>query len=248
MLRLGIGLRVNAVTEAAWLAATDPEPMFELLGDNAWDRKRRLFSVACCRRIWPALSAECERHGWDVDDFRRALELAERYADAPEFQSPDTRPRHLGSGSCACNAFAWTCELEKQLIAFDRPLFTAWAWASAAAAPSTETFLIPWNVGKYDTGPAGPSQLAELALHCHFLRDIFGNPSRSVAVDPAWLTSDVLALAKGIYEERNFGRMPILADALQDAGCDNDDILDHCRGPGPHVRGCYVLDLILGKS
>jgi hypothetical protein len=80
------------------------------------------------------------------------------------------------------------------------------------------------------------------------LRDIFGNPFRPVALNPAWLTSDVLALARGIYDERAFDRMPILADALQDAGCDNDDILNHSRELGEHVRGCWVVDLALDKS
>ena len=81
------------------------------------------------------------------------------------------------------------------------------------------------------------------------VRDVFGNPFAPTQLfDPAWLTSTVLALAKGIYEERAFDRMPILADALQDAGCDSADILDHCRGPGPHVRGCWVVDLVLGKE
>ena len=79
------------------------------------------------------------------------------------------------------------------------------------------------------------------------LRDIFGNPFRPVACDPAWHASDVLALALGIYQDRAFDRMPILADALQDAGCGNDDVLNHCRGPGLHVRGCWVIDLVLGK-
>ena len=69
-----------------------------------------------------------------------------------------------------------------------------------------------------------------------------------LAADPAWLTSDVVALARGIYDERTFDRMPILADALQDAGCDSADILNHCRGAGPHVRGCWVVDLVLGKA
>src|SRR5262245_19189484 len=67
-------------------------------------------------------------------------------------------------------------------------------------------------------------------------------------IDPNWLTSTVVDLARGIYEERAFDRLPILADALQDAGCDNDDLLGHCRGPGPHARGCWVVDLVLGKS
>jgi hypothetical protein len=80
------------------------------------------------------------------------------------------------------------------------------------------------------------------------LRCIFENPFRPVLLDPSWLTSTVVALAQGIYEERAFERMPILADALQDAGCDNADILDHCRGGGTHVRGCWVVDLVLGKE
>jgi hypothetical protein len=79
------------------------------------------------------------------------------------------------------------------------------------------------------------------------LRDIFGNPFRPVTFDPSWQTSTVVALAKQMYESRDFSPMPILADALQDAGCDHADILDHCRGPGPHVRGCWVVDLVLGK-
>ncbi|MBX3398315.1 MAG: hypothetical protein KF873_06205 [Gemmataceae bacterium] len=80
------------------------------------------------------------------------------------------------------------------------------------------------------------------------MRDIFGNPFRPVAVDPAWLTSTAVAIAQGIYDDRAFDRLPILADALQDAGCENADILAHCRSEGPHVRGCWVVDLVLGKS
>ena len=81
------------------------------------------------------------------------------------------------------------------------------------------------------------------------LRDIFGNPFRPVAFAPAWRTSDVLLLARGIYDERAFDRMPILADALQDAGCTNEDILSHCRdASAAHVRGCWVVDHVLGKE
>jgi hypothetical protein len=79
-------------------------------------------------------------------------------------------------------------------------------------------------------------------------REVFGNPFRSAPISPAWLTSTVVALARGIYEEKAFDRMPILADALQDAGCDNEDILTHCRETSvAHVRGCWVVDRILGK-
>ena len=80
------------------------------------------------------------------------------------------------------------------------------------------------------------------------LRDIFGNPFRPVTLDPSWLTSTVISLARQMYDYRDFSAMPILADALQDAGCDSAEILDHCRGPGPHVRGCFLMDLILNKS
>lgn len=81
------------------------------------------------------------------------------------------------------------------------------------------------------------------------LHDLFGNPFRPVAFDPAWRTTDVMLLANGIYEERAFDRMPILADALQDAGCDSDALLAHLRDPNAtHVRGCWALDLVLGKE
>jgi hypothetical protein len=83
------------------------------------------------------------------------------------------------------------------------------------------------------------------------LRDVCGNPFRSALVDSAWLRSrpgTVLKIAAAINEDRAFDRLPILADALEDAGCDNADILAHCRGPGPHVRGCWVVDLILRKT
>lgn len=88
----------------------------------------------------------------------------------------------------------------------------------------------------------------EMAFQVAILRCLFGNPFRPVTVEPDWLTSDVVALAEGIYNNRAFDRLPTLADALQDAGCDNADMLDHCRGPGSHVRGCWVVDLVLGKE
>jgi hypothetical protein len=90
---------------------------------------------------------------------------------------------------------------------------------------------------------------AEQQEQAHLLRDIVGNPFRPATFDPAWRTSTVVAVTRGMYESRDFSAMPILADALQDAGCTSDDILDHCRDPKqPHVRGCWVVDLVLGKS
>jgi len=83
------------------------------------------------------------------------------------------------------------------------------------------------------------------------VHDIFGNPFRPVALDPSWLAWNdgaIPKLAQAIYDERAFDRLPILADALEEAGCSNQDILGHCREPGPHIRGCWIVDLLLGKK
>jgi hypothetical protein len=86
---------------------------------------------------------------------------------------------------------------------------------------------------------------ARMAAHlCHLVRDVFGNPFRPVAFDPAWRTKPAVALARRMYAAREFSDMPILADALQDAGCEHPAILDHCQSTGPHVRGCWVIDLV----
>jgi hypothetical protein len=90
-------------------------------------------------------------------------------------------------------------------------------------------------------------RMAEVTEQAKLLRDLLGNPFHSVSLDPAWRTSAVLALARGMYESRDFGAMPMLADALEAAGCPDPDVLLHCRGPGPHVRGCWVVDVLLGK-
>jgi len=91
---------------------------------------------------------------------------------------------------------------------------------------------------------AGQERVAQADL----LRDIFGNVFRPVTFSPSWRTDTALSLAKQMYDSHDFSLMPSLADTLQDAGCDNADILSHCRGPGPHVRGCWVVDLVLGKQ
>ncbi|MBP3955674.1 hypothetical protein J8F10_10315 [Gemmata sp. G18] len=80
------------------------------------------------------------------------------------------------------------------------------------------------------------------------MRDVFGNPFRPITFLPEWRTSTLLALAQQMYDSRDFSTMPILADALGDTGCEDEEILAHCRGPGPHVRGCWVVDAISGKA
>ena len=109
----------------------------------------------------------------------------------------------------------------------------------------------PWhlvsNVFRRAFGKASDLE-ATWGIYCDLTRDIFGNPFRPVVFSPDWRTSTVLALARQMYESRDFSAMPILADALQDAGCEDAQILDHCRGPNPHVRGCFVVDQLLGKG
>jgi hypothetical protein len=123
------------------------------------------------------------------------------------------------------------------------------AWEDAARAIGSAEAAASWQPNT--SPPAIDWQLmsaSELAIQAALLRDIFGNPFRPVAFAPSWRTSTAVGLARTMFESRDFAAMPVLADALEEAGCDNPDVLAHCRGPGPHVRGCWVVDLVLGKS
>jgi hypothetical protein len=154
-----------------------------------------------------------------------AIDLVERFADGEAGDAHFSRAKGLAR---ACD---WSQERLPDNLSLDL-LQVAHAVASDAAA-SVEVRM---------------PMLKNGVLQADLLRDIFGNPFRPVAADPGWRTSTVVALAGQMYESRDFSPMPILGDALQDAGCENPDVLDHCRGDGPHVRGCWVVDLILGKS
>ena len=114
---------------------------------------------------------------------------------------------------------------------------------SVLRAEATGDVGHPKGAGDFYAGEQG-----ERAAQCWLLRDIIGSPSRDVRLDRYWHTSTAVALAQSIYAERTFDRLPILADALEEAGCGNADVLAHCRGDGPHVRGCWVVDLVLGKT
>jgi hypothetical protein len=122
----------------------------------------------------------------------------------------------------------------------------SWDWWAASSFVMAEAYNLP-IVSQWRRQPT-PDTPALLRSAVVRLRDVVGNPFRPVTFDPAWRTDTALALARQMYESRDFSAMPILADALQDAGCDNTDVLNHCRGDGPHVRGCWVVDLVLGKE
>jgi hypothetical protein len=85
-------------------------------------------------------------------------------------------------------------------------------------------------------------------IECHLLRDIFGDDIQRSVPASASMTANITSIAQGIYSDRAFDHLPILADALEEAGCTDAEILAHCRSEGPHVRGCWVVDLILGKE
>lgn len=213
------------MTEAEWNAYTNPQKLLAFLRGKVSDRKLRLFAVACCRQIWDRVTDERSR---------TSVTVAELFADG--LATPAELQR-------ACHA------------AFDVSTTTAAAggaaWAAASACASTShpdiALRIRGNGGIAWTA-AYRAKSGPRLRQCVLLRDIVANPFRPVTVDPLWLTSNVAALAKRIYDERAFDSLPILADALEDAGCNNTDILNHCRGSGEHVRGCWVVDLILGKS
>jgi len=185
---------------------------------------------------------------------RAAVETLERYVE--ELADADELATRQAAAYAAFQDEPDNC-IEEIIagIASDAALSDYWAAARSAIQAAD---VLAHNAIYYDDDipSSDENQTAyhsrrevELATQCRLLRDIFGNPFRPVALGPAWLTSDVLALARGIYDEKAFDRMPILADALQDAGCTNEDVLAHCRdGLLPHVRGCWVLDLVLGKS
>ena len=132
---------------------------------------------------------------------------------------------------------AWEAEYDNEGVGFGIA-------CAASAAYAAE------NLSERATGAMSH---CEASVAGDLLRDIFGNPFRPVTLDPRWLTSTVLDLARTIYDEfpqqaGGYVKMPILADALMDAGCDSEEIIKHCQGPGPHVRGCWVVDLLLGKQ
>jgi hypothetical protein len=220
----------NWLSEAKWLAHDEPYPLLGFVRDIASERNLRLVGCAACRRIWDLMrEPRC----------RAAVEASERFADGllPEK---------------ALDLISAAAEEAYQEASFDDggEARLATAVAHAASYTSSPSLLLEVLLEALravcDAAPHG--LVTELGLQADSVRDILGNPFRPMAVDPAWLTSAVVSLAEGIYAHRAFDRWPILADALQDAGCDSADVLNHCRWPGPHARGCWVVDLLLGKE
>jgi hypothetical protein len=209
------------MTEAEWLTCNTFIPLLHAAVPRLTDRKLRL---------WVCGDKRCSGlpYPWGLP----AIELAERVADG----LATDQEREEGAAA----VLAWEPQGEQEREEQVRVAHTLLADAGFFARLPTAFGYQPFDAYRMGT--------PELGLADRF-RDIFGNPFRPVTFDPSWLTSDVTALARQMYESREFGAMPILADALQDADCDSGDILDHCRDPNAtHVRGCWVVDLVLEKS
>jgi hypothetical protein len=189
------------MTEAEWLACTDPEKMRQFVCNLTSERKRLLYMVAWCRCSKPVVR---DRHA------RAAVEAEEQYADGLA-----THEDFLRAGSAAF------------LVQF-----------------------VPILMGGHHK--------ARHPEYAQLLRDVIGNPFRPVVLSPTWLAWNdvtVVRLAQAAYDQRDLPagtldntRLAVLADALEEAGCTSEDVLGHLRGPGPHVRGCWPIDLCLGKS
>jgi hypothetical protein len=232
--------------EAEWLACTDPDAMLEFLigldsetmrrdlakiapeqrlgplhiRAHAARRKLLLYNCGCCRHIWHLLIEQADR---------KAVEVAEKYADG-------------GATNRQCQeASQEAAERFHRLVPIRASAYAHFAAATVGNGFSTS------DCGRKATG----GREAELLFQLNLLLDIFGNPFRPVAVDPScltWNAGTVVQLAQAIYADRAFDRLPILADALEDAGCHNAEILAHCRELREHVRGCWVVDLLLCKT
>jgi hypothetical protein len=260
------------MTEPEWLACNDPQPMLryvtgtdapraqavETVPDSRGsDRKLRLFACACCRRVWHLLPDERSRKAVEFAErcadragdgaervkvrdaaFQAVSDISGRYrqrsGDGPPISPSDPAYReawvHFRAASAVISAVSESGR-DAAVVASDR--------AAVAAGLERGERVEPERLE--------PFRQAEREQQVGALRDIFGNPFCPASFSTTWRTDTAVALAKQMYDTRDFSAMPILADALQDAGCDNEDVLSHCREPGPHVRGCWVVDLVLGE-
>jgi hypothetical protein len=246
------------MSEALWFGESDPlellalrHPMRTLGSTQPQARQSRLYLLACARKQWARLPAVC----------RAIVGLAEVYAEAPrkkkvlhaaiapvaeQLMHSAGDPDDLRSVEIGLTTAALTAQIGPDLdqacrVSHDLPPgspLTPEEWRGVAAL-----LYLPFEP-KTPTYAWVPRELHDVEL----LRDVYGNPFRRAQFSPAWRTDTVVTFARQMYESREFSAMPIFADALEEAGCDDDDILNHCRSDKPHARGCWVLDLVLEKK
>jgi hypothetical protein len=257
------------MTDSEWQACDDSHDMLQFLRGRASERKLRLFAVACCRRVWDDIPPGVAR---------RAVEEAERAADGlVRSDEPAEEQRHLlselgpptnllaalGDGTERLRSLQEEAgsPLEMARWTLDTRWQFPWVVASGAAAlrAGIETAIqlrwgdwpdrwrreqveTEWQIRRSD----------ELAAQCALLRCLFGNPFQPSPRLPgpvlAWNDGLLPRLARAIYDERRWHDLPLLADALLDTGCTDECLLHHCRSDGEHARGCFAVDVILGRD
>lgn len=232
------------VTEADWWSCPEPGTLLDYLNqrDAASARKFFLAGAGCVRRLWHLLESPVSR---------AAVEAAEQFADGAlsyeQLQAHTDAAHTVRQNWAESDARLWAAFAAFQLRHDPRGNHgdaecTPYAVSDTARAVA------------FATGAAESSSdwtfayIGEKRALAGLCRCALGNPFRPVTFVPEWRTDTAVALAAQMYESRDFSAMPMLADALQDAGCDSDGILNHCREPGEHVRGCWVVDLVLGKA
>jgi hypothetical protein len=243
--------RSDGLTEADWLRAQNPGLMFDFVRERKVSPRRlRLATVGFCRLAWPFVPPL--PHPLDAGCLA-LLDLAEQYADGlAKFTQMTAARRALaepdvprGGPSDAKVAAVWFASGRDPatggIESAARLLGISWSGDKELEMPATRVrfgFLMR----------EGGDWVAACRAMIAVVRDVFGNPFRAVPFDPNWRTTAAVGVARQMYESRDCSAMPILADALQDAGCADPNILDHCRGDSPHVRGCWVVDQVLRKE
>lgn len=264
------------MTEAEWLACADPHRMLEFLGENASLRKQRLFACAAVRRVWHLLLddhsreavEEAERYadgiGCEEDRvllYRRAREVAREYAFSRTGQDGDYSAWKAKEE--AARAAAWTAACAEYEYGSDPIAEAAFGAEYAAGNAAWAKYDAECDPGQALTTKAAidACQAAAIAhqgeaiTQAAILRDLFGNPFRAKRFDSSWQQAPIRVAALAIYKSRDLPSgtldntlLACLSDALEEVGCPDQLILGHLRDPALHYRGCWVVDLILGKE
>lgn len=223
------------MTEAEWLTSCEPKALLAFVAGRVSDRKLRLFAVACCRDVWHMLKDDCTRH---------AVEIGEAFADG-KVSAEETHTVSLAAWQWFWNADRETTDGKNAAASCARAAFPTGQYEYSLMG-RTETMRD--NLEIVLTNLAWGEHPREQA--CLF-REVIGNPFAKPELDSRVLACNdgtVRRLAQSMYDDRRFEAMPVLADALEDANCTETSVLEHCRTHGGHVRGCWVVDLILGRS
>jgi hypothetical protein len=225
------------MNETDWLVSVSPRKMIAALNGKGSERLWRLFAVACARRV---------EHQMRDDRSRKALEVAERFADGAATREELRAARVHAEEAVQEARYDEYIDEERAGFRWDDE-YQAVVGVRCAAEAALQ--CVAEDIGNKPGGQV--TVIAERFQLPDLLREVFGNPFRWIIIDPLWLSRNdraVVKLTEWIYNERAFTRLPILADALEDAGCGDSEILSHCRETGDHVRGCWALDLLLNRD